>query len=137
MYPGLATNAVWRCAATNRAIIGPNHCFQECSLKGLPFVFETWQRDTPVYLRNKELSDASCLLAYLPVIESSDWGAASLFRLAKQAIFHHCISLILEPFRKYPNDSQTTLKSFELRGPYNNVYECIPVLACYTADLPE
>ncbi|KAI8142088.1 hypothetical protein BJV82DRAFT_670195 [Fennellomyces sp. T-0311] len=80
-------------------------------------------------IRNKYSSRSARTLAYLPIIESKAYGKSDWFRIAKKAIFHHAMSVILEPFTKK--------NEFLMRGPMNLLYNCVPFLAAYTADYPE
>ncbi|KAI8140946.1 hypothetical protein BJV82DRAFT_671332 [Fennellomyces sp. T-0311] len=90
--------------------------------------------NVPMKYRNSDKLKATRVLAYLLVI---DWktGASSPPWLsgARVAIFHYCLSLIMEPF-KSPDGR---IPAFEMMGPFHKKYPYIPALACYTADLPE
>ncbi|KAI8148724.1 hypothetical protein BJV82DRAFT_589372 [Fennellomyces sp. T-0311] len=85
--------------------------------------------NVPMSIRNKYSSRSARTLAYLPIIESKAYGKSDWFRIAKKAIFHHAMSVILEPFTKK--------NEFLMRGPMNLLYNCVPFLAAYTADYPE
>ncbi|KAI8148694.1 hypothetical protein BJV82DRAFT_664063 [Fennellomyces sp. T-0311] len=85
--------------------------------------------NTPAKYRDKDTLHGNRLLAYFPVIESKTYGKKEWFRRAKMAIFHHCLSRILAPFKGE--------SSYILQGPKGKLYNCIPALASYSADMPE
>ncbi|KAI9273132.1 hypothetical protein BDA99DRAFT_533951 [Phascolomyces articulosus] len=90
--------------------------------------------NVPMKFRNSEKHHASRVLAYLPVVNWKEGvNPPTWLATARVAIFHHCLSLILAPFRS-ENES---VQPFLLQGPYNRIYPCIPILSCYIADLPE
>ncbi|KAI8136520.1 hypothetical protein BJV82DRAFT_686308 [Fennellomyces sp. T-0311] len=85
--------------------------------------------NTPFEYRTKDTLHGTRLLAYLPVIESKRLSNKKWFPLAKKAIFHYCIGLVMAPFRKFD--------IFKMQGPDQKVYKCIPALAAYSADYQE
>ncbi|KAI8140610.1 hypothetical protein BJV82DRAFT_562056 [Fennellomyces sp. T-0311] len=90
--------------------------------------------NTPKAIRNKDKEKASRVLAYFPVIKkSARYGNLEWYRTARKAAFHHCLRIVLGPLANNGNE----IKSIFLRGPHNKIYKCVPMLACYTADLPE
>ncbi|KAI8139853.1 hypothetical protein BJV82DRAFT_693418 [Fennellomyces sp. T-0311] len=85
--------------------------------------------NTPFEYRTKDTLHGTRLLAYLPVIESKRLPNKKWFPLAKKAIFHYCIGLVMAPFRKFG--------IFKTQGPDQKVYKCIPALTAYSADYQE
>ncbi|KAI8136493.1 hypothetical protein BJV82DRAFT_676292 [Fennellomyces sp. T-0311] len=104
------------------------------------FRYKAW----PVYLtlgnipssiREKLEDNARRVLAFLPCIE---WDgptekAPSWFVPAKLAVIHHCLEKIFALFK----NKDGTVPAYELKGPNDKIYRCVPALTCYMADLPE
>ena len=85
--------------------------------------------NTPAEYRDKNTLHGNRLLAYFPIIESKMHGKTEWFRNVKRVIFHYCLKRIFAPFQDQ--------HSYVMRGPGKNVYNCIPALASYSADMPE
>ncbi|KAG2214487.1 hypothetical protein INT45_010232, partial [Circinella minor] len=91
--------------------------------------------NVPQALRDSEKFHASRVLAYLPTLEQpKDGKTRSWWPGAKQAIIHHCLRLTMNSLVFAP---RTNNGSILMRGPFNYIYDCIPALAAYSADLPE
>ncbi|KAI9243498.1 hypothetical protein BDA99DRAFT_522492 [Phascolomyces articulosus] len=86
--------------------------------------------NVPMELREKKEAHASRPLAYMPIIKYPGKTPPTWWATAKQAVFHHCMEIILKPFAALENGCI-------LKGPYNRLFHCIPALASYSADLPE
>ncbi|KAI8148206.1 hypothetical protein BJV82DRAFT_663589 [Fennellomyces sp. T-0311] len=88
----------------------------------------------PAEVRENAAYMASRVLAFFPTIEwqtsktSPDW-----FTKAKYSIIHHCLSLVLKPFK---SDDGSPV-AYKMKDPSGVTRECIPALSCYIADLPE
>ncbi|CAO3600957.1 unnamed protein product [Absidia cylindrospora] len=77
------------------------------------------------------------VLVYLPVITvRSDYTSKPWLSLCKTAIFQHCMKLILSPFANATPAGQKP-SPIPFMGPYGNWYNCLPLLATYSADYPE
>ena len=85
--------------------------------------------NTPSEYQNKDTLHGTRLLAYFPVIESKRLAAKPWFSLAKKAIFHYCVSRVMAPFKE--------LAVYDMQGPNQKLYKCVPALAAYIADLQE
>ncbi|SAL96511.1 hypothetical protein, partial, partial [Absidia glauca] len=94
----------------------------------------------PIYLtlgnvpkdkRYKKDYRACKVLGFFPVITMTTKTKYPWMSLCKAAIFHHCLNLLMAPFSNKSN----SIKKFA--GPYGRIYNCLPVLATYSADLPE
>ncbi|KAI8136368.1 hypothetical protein BJV82DRAFT_676797 [Fennellomyces sp. T-0311] len=88
--------------------------------------------NVPMSIRDKEDSHATRLLAYMPVIKFPGKTPPPWWSAAKQAVFHHCMKLILSPFA-----TEKEFFEMEIEGPKLRTYKCVPALATYSADLPE
>ncbi|KAI9255272.1 hypothetical protein BDA99DRAFT_562532 [Phascolomyces articulosus] len=90
--------------------------------------------NTPKEIRNKGTNRASRVLAYFPILHCPNnnnklrlWWSS-----IKCCIIHYCLRIILAPFANRPPYSTIPMK-----GPYNKIYQVVPALAAYIADLPE
>ncbi|SAM02965.1 hypothetical protein [Absidia glauca] len=87
--------------------------------------------NVPKSIRYKKEYLACRVLGYLPVINVAPaFARKPWMSLCKAAIFQHCMKILMAPFA-------TAATTMFFRGPKNNIYRCVPMLATDSADLPE
>jgi hypothetical protein len=85
----------------------------------------------PKSIRYQESFRACRVLAYLPVISVRKGSQIPpWWSHCKTLIFHHCINIVLQPFKTGP-----LVRPFF--GPNQKIYNCVPALSTYSADYPE
>ncbi|KAI9266463.1 hypothetical protein BDA99DRAFT_535897 [Phascolomyces articulosus] len=90
--------------------------------------------NVPMEYRNSDKYHATRVLAYLPTIDCKNGlNPPSWLPAFRVAVFHYCLSLILEPLKQ----EGPSIQPYLMKGPYNKMYPVVISLFCYIADLPE
>ncbi|KAI7846900.1 hypothetical protein BDC45DRAFT_46663 [Circinella umbellata] len=90
--------------------------------------------NTPKDIRNKATNRASRVLAYFPILHcpNNNNKLRQSWSNIKCCIIHYCLQIILAPFA-----DRAPYSTISMTGPYNKIYQVVPALAGYIADLPE
>ncbi|KAI7847922.1 hypothetical protein BDC45DRAFT_541503 [Circinella umbellata] len=82
--------------------------------------------------RNKGTNRATRVLAYFPILHcpNNNGKLKQRWSSIKCCIIHHCLRVILAPFA-----NRAPYSTIPMKGLYNKLYQVVPALAAYIADL--